>query len=159
MGEACGQVEQGEFLMERSKGRIIALFRSNFTAAAPSVTLSRPGTVGFREWTLAVQTLPSPSTPKFDDRSRVFLDAHAVSGELQVRGLTDGDCYQPCRYAGHKKLADLFADSGVPASLRRDIPIVADEAGILWPVGFPVADRARLGPGTETVIEITAVCA
>jgi len=154
-GGGSQRIEQGELMIERSKGRLVATFGSTADPEPQAGILDRPGTVQFEQTTLAARPVAPPTSPRFDDRRVAFLDADAIAGAIQVRSMIDGDRYQPIRFHGHKKLADLFADSGVPSSLRRHIPILTDGSGILWPVGFPVADRARLKPETCTAVEIT----
>ncbi|MEW5873895.1 MAG: tRNA lysidine(34) synthetase TilS [Candidatus Zixiibacteriota bacterium] len=154
-GGGSQRIEQGVLMIERSKGRMVATFGSTADAKPQAGILDRPGTVRFEQITLAARPVPPPASPRFDDHKVVFLDADSIAGTMQVRSMIDGDRYRPIRFHGHKKLADLFADSGVPSSLRRHIPILTDGSGVLWPVGFPVADRARLKPDTRAAVEIT----
>lgn len=156
---ARGRLEQDEMMIERSKDCIVAQRVSSFPAAQ---TL-RVDSVGRREtrfgdWSIRAETMEgTPASPAFDDAREVYLNQAAVTGDLSVRPPESGDRYQPFRFHGHKKLADMFADARIPAALRADIPVVTDRAGILWPVGFPIAERARLGSGTRAVLRIRAV--
>ena len=81
------------------------------------------------------------------------FDLDKVQGEIVVRWPKAGDRYQPVGLSGTKKLSELFADRKVPAFERSLIPVVTDSQGILWPVGHPIAHRARLTGQTRRVLE------
>ncbi|MEO0072382.1 MAG: tRNA lysidine(34) synthetase TilS [candidate division WOR-3 bacterium] len=53
-----------------------------------------------------------------------------------------------------KKLKELFIDQKIPLSLRRQIPIVADQNNILWVVGLRRAFYGLIDKRTKTIIEI-----
>ena len=77
-----------------------------------------------------------------------LLDAFAVKRPLVVRYPRPGDRYKPLGCRGEKKLSDIFIDAKVPAEKRATIPVVEDRQGIVWVVGFRIADRVKLrGPG------------
>jgi hypothetical protein len=50
------------------------------------------------------------------------------------------------------KLSDLFSNAKAPRRLRRLIPVVADESGIIWVVGYRIAHRARVLDGSRRVV-------
>jgi tRNA(Ile)-lysidine synthase len=57
---------------------------------------------------------------------------------------------------GSKTLGDLFADRGVPRSLRPTLPVITVDGEIAWVAGVAVADGFRLDPDTEQVAVLTA---
>ena len=73
------------------------------------------------------------------------LDADAVApGALTLRNWRRGDRIDPLGMGGHhKKVSDVFTDAKLPAAERSQVPIVGDERGILWVVGFAVSERAK----------------
>ncbi|MER3558772.1 MAG: hypothetical protein C4336_04460, partial [Armatimonadota bacterium] len=48
----------------------------------------------------------------------------------------------------------IFMDRKVPIAQRRTLPLLCDEAGILWIPGYTVAHRARLTPQTLRVLHV-----
>jgi tRNA(Ile)-lysidine synthase len=55
---------------------------------------------------------------------------------------------------GAKKVGDFLTDRKVPRSLRDEIPLVCDAAGIVWVVGHEIADRVKVDTGTRKVLTI-----
>ncbi len=90
------------------------------------------------------------------DNWEVWCDASRISGGLRVRSWRSGDRVQPLGLSGHRKLSDIFTDRKVPVHLRRQIPIVCDEEGIVWVVGICLAERVRCTPETERAVHLQA---
>lgn len=71
---------------------------------------------------------------------------------LWARSRLPGDRMRPEGLGGGKKVQDLMVDAKVPAPVRGFLPIIADEAGILWVSGLARDERAaRAGEGREPV--------
>lgn len=85
----------------------------------------------------------------------VFFDADAVQGSLIVRNGRRGERFQPLGMTAPKKLSDIFIDRKIPKSERRRLPLLCDEAGILWIPGYTIAERARITPQTRRVLQAT----
>lgn len=68
------------------------------------------------------------------------------AGRLLVRSRLPGDTIR--LHGGTKSLKKLFIDCKIPAHLRQQIPVVADERGVLAVYGFGV-NRDRLGNGVQ----------
>jgi tRNA(Ile)-lysidine synthase len=94
-----------------------------------------------------------PKVLQADDSRVARFDLDALDGGLSVRWPQAGDRYRPIGLHGTKKLFDLLADRKVPSFERPLVPIVVDHQGILWPVGHPIAHRARLTNRTRRVLE------
>ncbi len=140
-------LEQGEFSLQFSQGfirvcKITAHSRGRGTKAegqlAPKVVTRVVGA-----------TMPARS----DDKVLARFDLDAVEGVVSVRWPKPGDRYQPLGLYGTKKLSDLLADRKVPSFERSLVPVVVDDQGILWPIGHPIAHRARLTDRTQRVME------
>ena len=67
-----------------------------------------------------------------------IIDFDIISGELSVREKRDGDSYVYGKM--RRKLKKIFNDRSIPQNVRSRIPIICDDAGILWVPGFPVRD-------------------
>ncbi len=89
-----------------------------------------------------------------DGRERVLMDAKAVRGEPCLRTPMKGDTITVLAGGGRKALTRFFTDRKIPAELREDYPVVADEAGILWVVGLRLSEHCRISEHTTEVYEI-----
>ncbi|GIV06621.1 MAG: tRNA(Ile)-lysidine synthase [Fimbriimonadales bacterium] len=85
----------------------------------------------------------------------VFFDADVVQGQLVVRNGRRGERFQPLGMTAPKKLSDIFIDRKIPKAERRRLPLLCDEAGILWIPGYTIAERARITPQTRRVLQAT----
>lgn len=90
------------------------------------------------------------------DNWEVWCDASRIVGKLVVRNWRHGDRVQPLGMRGHRKLSDIFIDRKVPVHLRRQVPVVCDEEGIVWVVGICLAERVRCTPETERTVYLRA---
>ncbi len=87
----------------------------------------------------------------------VMLDAEAVRAPLVVRTLKAGDRFGPLGLEGSKKVGDYLTDRKVPPMLRDEIPAVCDQDGIIWLVGFEIADRVKVTDRTKKVLRLESV--
>ena len=76
------------------------------------------------------------------------LPVQAVRGALRVRSAETGERIDPLGLGGTKKLSDVFGEMRLTALARARLPLVVDEAGVLWVPGGPLSERARIGGGT-----------
>jgi tRNA(Ile)-lysidine synthase len=89
----------------------------------------------------------------------VSLDADRVKLPLRVRNIRPGDRFRPLGLGGTKKVGDFLTDRKVPAVYRDEIPVVCDKEGILWLVGYEIADRVKVTARTKEVLRVDAVFA
>ncbi|MFS8534942.1 MAG: tRNA lysidine(34) synthetase TilS [Limnochordales bacterium] len=92
----------------------------------------------------------------FSGPEEAVLDWDRVVPPVVVRSWQPGDRMRPLGLAGSKKLQDLFVDAKVPVDQRGRVPIVADQAGILWVAGLRVDERAAVTEKTERVLRLKA---
>ncbi|MFN3690874.1 MAG: tRNA lysidine(34) synthetase TilS, partial [Fimbriimonadales bacterium] len=83
------------------------------------------------------------------------FDADAIQGSLIVRNGRPGDRFQPLGMKAPKKLSDIFIDRKVPKGERWRLPLLCDEAGIVWVPGYTIAERVRITPHTKRVLQAT----
>lgn len=95
---------------------------------------------------------PKDINPRNVGPDMAVLDFDRIEPPLMVRNLRPGDRFQPLGLKGTKKLHDFFIDAKVPASERREIPLVLDLKGIIWVVGLRVSERTRFSAGTKTAL-------
>lgn len=85
---------------------------------------------------------------------KVNLDWERVKPPLRVRNIEPGDRFQPLGLKGTKKVGDFLTDRKVPAVYRDEIPVVCDLEGIIWLVGYEIADRVKVDYKTKKVVSI-----
>jgi tRNA(Ile)-lysidine synthase len=123
--------------------------------AAPEPTrLPVPGTCRIGRWEVRAELHPVPVEPAGPDLAT--LDAGALGGELEVRTWQEGDRIRPLGMTGTKSLQDLFTDSGVPRSARRELPVVVAGGRVAWVAGVAVSEDFKLASGTQQVAVLTA---
>jgi tRNA(Ile)-lysidine synthase len=83
-----------------------------------------------------------------------LCDADQVGAQLMLRTRQPGDRLRPLGMEGSKKLQDILVDRHVPAARRDDIPVVADEQGLLWIPGFALDRRAAVTAATTRVLHL-----
>ena len=79
----------------------------------------------------------------------------SIVGGLTVRARRPGDRLRPIGLGGSRKVQDILTDHKTPAAQRDGVPIVADQAGVLWVVGHALDERARLDPPCGAVLRLT----
>lgn len=82
------------------------------------------------------------------------FDCDKIQGELFLRNRRDGDSYRRLNRDFTSSLKKLM-HSEYPAEERDLIPVIADEAGIIWVQGFGIADRVRTDETTVAYCEIS----
>ncbi|MEA3296893.1 MAG: tRNA lysidine(34) synthetase TilS [candidate division Zixibacteria bacterium] len=88
-------------------------------------------------------------------RSRsVLLDKCKLVLPLLVRNIQPGDRFRPLGMKGSKKVGNYLTDRKVPGIYRDEIPVVCDREGIVWLVGFEIADRVKIDRSTKEVLAI-----
>lgn len=112
------------------------------------VVLKCPGEVLIPELHLRVRCIPAQGNP---NQERCF--AVVPKGNIVIRPRQAGD--EMRLHGGSKQLKKLFIDRKIPAPRRMEIPVAADEAGVLGVCGFgPNLDRIpRTGSGVEICFE------
>jgi tRNA(Ile)-lysidine synthase len=90
------------------------------------------------------------------DRLIEVVDWRKVERPILVRNRSDGDRFVPLGMNGEKKLKDFFIDLKIPRRERDRIPLVCDETGIIWVVGYRIDDRYRVDETTDEILIIKA---
>lgn len=82
------------------------------------------------------------------------LDLDEAGSDLVVRGRKAGDRFQPLGMGESKKLQDFMVDAKVPRSWRDRVPLVCSPGGIIWVVGWRIAERVRVTDSTKKVLRL-----
>lgn len=104
-------------------------------------------------WRIEVRMLGS-SPPEIDDSFTARFDAGALGDRLKIRSRRPGDRFQPSGMGVEKKLQDFYVDRKVPRDWRDRIPLLVSERGIVWVVGYRIAEWARISPESQSICEI-----
>ncbi len=96
----------------------------------------------------------SSAVSKKRQAAQVSVDAGKVEYPLTVRSIRAGDRFQPLGMKGTKKVGDFLTDRKVPKVYRDEILVVADGRGIIWVVGYEIADRVKVDKTTRKVVTL-----
>jgi tRNA(Ile)-lysidine synthase len=86
--------------------------------------------------------------------SKVAMDFDKLSPPLSIRGIRPGDKFTPLGMKGNKKIGDFLTDRKIPIFLRDEIPLIEDQKGIIWLVGYQIAERVKIDNNTANILEI-----
>ncbi len=89
--------------------------------------------------------------------STVYLAHDKIAPPLTIRNIRPGDKFRPLGLKGTKKIGDYLTDRKVHRVFRDEIPVVCDKKGIVWLVGFEIADRAKIESSTGKVLKIECI--
>jgi tRNA(Ile)-lysidine synthase len=83
------------------------------------------------------------------------LDCDKIVGSLVIRKRKPSDEIKLRRRNCTKTLKKLFSELKIPLELRDEIPVAADDDGVVWIYGIDVADRASVDENSERVIHFS----
>lgn len=118
----------GGVIVERCYG---LLRKAQKVQALETHKLNCPGITCIRQLDLVVECLPADTIINTEE----IFTVNAV-GELTLRSRKSGDAMR--LPGGTKNLKKLFVDRKIPVSARQEIPVLADEAGVLGVYGIGV---------------------
>jgi tRNA(Ile)-lysidine synthase len=87
----------------------------------------------------------------------VLMDLAKLKLPLTVRNIRCGDRFSPLGLKGSRKVGNYLTDRKLSPVYRDEVPVVCDKDGIVWLVGFEIADRVKVGSSTEEVLRIETV--
>jgi len=120
------------------------------------ITLSRAGATALPPFGITIEVKETAGQPDRLDRGpdAALLDARALRGALFVRNRRAGDRFRPLGAPGTRTLKEVLIDRKVPADRRDVVPVICDEAGIVWVVGVSIADRVRVTAATRRTLSL-----
>jgi tRNA(Ile)-lysidine synthase len=123
--------------------------------APAEVELALPGQTRVRDWAIGTEFSEGPEEP-LNHPLAATIDADAIQGALVVRSRQPGDRLRPLGLRGTKKVQDILVDAKVPRAERDGVPIIVDNAGIVWVTGHCIAERVAVTAATRRAIQLTA---
>ena len=111
-----------------------------------------PGETAIPGWQVRTSVAP-PADEKVEGYA-AHLDLDSVGRDLTVRGRRPGDRFQPLGMTGTKSLQDFMVDAKVPRSWRDCVPLVCTDDGIVWVVGWRIAEGVKVTGSTKQVLRL-----
>lgn len=84
--------------------------------------------------------------------SEIAIDKVKIAGDLVVKTRQAGDRFFPMGLGGSKKVKNFFIDKKIPRDERESIPIIWDEKGIVWIVGYRQDSRYVVDNNTSKIL-------
>ena len=85
------------------------------------------------------------------------LDCDKIIGKYVLRTRLAGDSIRLAGRGCTKSLKKLMNELSVPKELRDSIPVIADEAGVIWIYGIGVAQRCAVTKNSNEIMIIKAL--
>lgn len=89
---------------------------------------------------------------KYEDNNKCFFDIEKTGEKIYVRNKKEGDIFEPSGMTGKKTLKKFFSDLKIDVTEREKIPIITNDDGIIWVVGFRSSKRFLKDKNTKEVI-------
>lgn len=125
----------------RAEGGALYLVRGG-AACLPVRALNIPGETAIPEAGLVLRAEYAGSGREIHTSLNTFyFQCENICGTMYCAARRDGDRLRPAGRGCTKKVKDLFAERGIPASQRGLVPVLRDESGLLAVVGFGQDER------------------
>lgn len=116
--------------------------------------LKVPGETFLSGWRVKASISTTERGSRKDSPRTAYLDVDAVGTELVVRGRKPGDVFQPFGMERSKKLQDFMVDARIPREWRASVPLVCSAIGLVWVVGYRIAETAKITGKTKEVLRL-----
>lgn len=158
-GRTGSRVDLPSVLAEKSYGELILRRGEDKEIGEWKKELVIPGTTSVdSSLEIRSEVMDSSNLPaQLDFQDKTYFDLDGLSPPLLVRSRRRGDRFTPFGMDGVKKLKDLFIEEKIPRKDRNRIPILVDQEGVLWVVGYRRSERAAVGPATRKVLVVEKV--
>ncbi len=85
-----------------------------------------------------------------------LLDCDKICGKLIIRTRLAGDKMRPNKRGITKTLKQLFTEFKIPTCERRNLPVLADDKGVIYVHGIGIAERCAVTEKTENyfIVEV-----
>lgn len=83
-----------------------------------------------------------------------YIDYGKISGSMLIRPRKAGDRFSPLGLGGSKKLKDYMIDKKIPLDKRDSTPILCDDGGIIWVIGFALSDKYKITEKTRQAVSM-----
>lgn len=83
-----------------------------------------------------------------------YCDYDKIIGKINIRQRQAGDKIRPANRNCIKSLKKLFNELKIPQETRDNIPIVADDKGVIGIVGYCVDERVKIDVNTKKILSL-----
>ena len=128
-----------------------------FPVLAREYPIAIPGKTLIPGWSISARVVEAAGPISGDNGFTARFDFGCLDGKLLVRARQRGDRFQPMGMKEVKKAAQFMLDVKIPVDWRDRVPILADDAGILWVVGYRIAERVKITGQTKRVLQLKFV--
>lgn len=125
-----------------------------------AVPLPVPGAVALAGgWRLLAEPLPNPDHESIRTNADPWTATIALAGSpaLVVRPRRPGEPIRPLGLDGTTTLKKVMIDRKIPAAARARWPVVATAEHPIWLAGHILDERARVWPGSTTVVRLRLI--
>ncbi len=82
------------------------------------------------------------------------LDRDKIVGKLSLRTREEGDKIRLYKSGCTKTLKKLYNEYKIPQGIRKNLPVIADEKGVVWIHNIGVASRCAVSDNTDRIYKI-----
>ncbi len=125
-----------------------------FPVLAGEYRLKIPGKTVFPGWQVEAEIIPPAAVIADDSPFTAYFDYRRIDGELKVRARRRGDCIRPWGCRGRKRWRNICWMLKIPHDRRDRVPILTDDTGILWVVGYRIAEQGKVNTQTKRVLRL-----
>jgi len=119
----------------------------------PDFYIEIPDIGSYQEIGMKIELSLVEKISKVKDPFISFFDYDKIELPLKIRKPMFGEKFKPLGLKKEKKIQDFFVDSGIPKSVRWNLPILLDKKDdILWIVGVRISDDYKVTNLTNRVI-------
>ena len=79
------------------------------------------------------------------------IDCDKISGELVIRTRLPGDNIRLAGRGNTKSLKKLYNENQIPLNIRKTLPVIADDLGVIWIHGIGIADRCAVQESSKNI--------
>lgn len=148
INEVCGVL---------GKNKKIELFAGySATVKKCVVTIEKSADQPAKEFYVSKQTLAIKDFKNLSNVNNLLLknaiDCDKICGEIILRTRKTGDSIKLCGRNGTKDLRKLYNECKIPLIQRKNLPVAADDGGVVWVCGVGVSERVCVDKNTKTVL-------
>jgi len=84
----------------------------------------------------------------------VVVDFDKVFPPFRIKGIQKGDRIQPLGMEGTKTVGSYLGDRKTDPLYRNEVPVLVDKRGLVWLIGYEIADRVKVDSTTRKVLKL-----
>ena len=89
--------------------------------------------------------------------SNNLIDCDKIVGKLVIRTREEGDSIRLFNRGCTKTLKKLFTENKIPLDVRDNLPVIADDLGVVWVYNIGISQRCAISKNTKKVYKIDVI--